>query len=212
MLILGILAAAGASALYSLGIALQAMDAKEAPGEDHLRPALVIGPVPAYPLAVRHRTVDAGVAAAGAGAAAGAARGGAADARRRPARAAVLRRADAGRARGPLRAPGDARDRARHGRNAGCSRPRAARARRQAADDHARAARARAAVHAAVSAARVGAFDRRGDDGLRRSRRRLERDRDEARLERSLTPPSGDRAPCGVCRPPPRAVSACSAR
>jgi hypothetical protein len=43
MLILGILAAAGASALYSLGIALQAMDAKEAPGEDHLRPALVIG-------------------------------------------------------------------------------------------------------------------------------------------------------------------------
>jgi hypothetical protein len=43
MLILGILAAAGASALYSLGIALQAMDAKEAPDEDHLRPALVIG-------------------------------------------------------------------------------------------------------------------------------------------------------------------------
>src|ERR1700729_157651 len=42
-LILGIVAAAGASALYSLGIALQAMDAKEAPGEHHLRPALVIG-------------------------------------------------------------------------------------------------------------------------------------------------------------------------
>ncbi|MCW3019972.1 MAG: hypothetical protein JWN10_2280, partial [Solirubrobacterales bacterium] len=42
-LILGIVAAVGASALYSLGIALQAMDAKEAPDEEHLRPALVIG-------------------------------------------------------------------------------------------------------------------------------------------------------------------------
>ncbi len=37
---LGILAAAGASTLYSLGIALQALDAKEAPHEEHLRLAL----------------------------------------------------------------------------------------------------------------------------------------------------------------------------
>jgi drug/metabolite transporter (DMT)-like permease len=36
-LVLGILAAAGASTLYSLGIALQAMDAREAPHEAHLR-------------------------------------------------------------------------------------------------------------------------------------------------------------------------------
>src|SRR6202011_965583 len=36
-LVLGILAAAGASTLYSLGIVLQAMDAKEAPHEAHLR-------------------------------------------------------------------------------------------------------------------------------------------------------------------------------
>jgi hypothetical protein len=42
-LVLGIGAAVGASTLYSLGIALQAMDAKEAPHEEHLRPALVWG-------------------------------------------------------------------------------------------------------------------------------------------------------------------------
>jgi hypothetical protein len=39
-LVLGIAAAAGASTLYSLGIALQAMDAKQAPREEHLRLAL----------------------------------------------------------------------------------------------------------------------------------------------------------------------------
>jgi hypothetical protein len=38
--VLGILAAIGASTLYSLGVALQAMDAKEAPVESHLRLAL----------------------------------------------------------------------------------------------------------------------------------------------------------------------------
>lgn len=42
-LVLGILAAVGASAFYSLGIALQAMDAREAPHEEHLRLALVQG-------------------------------------------------------------------------------------------------------------------------------------------------------------------------
>jgi drug/metabolite transporter (DMT)-like permease len=40
-LVLGIAAAFGASTLYSLGIAFQAMDAKEAPREAHLRLALV---------------------------------------------------------------------------------------------------------------------------------------------------------------------------
>jgi hypothetical protein len=40
-LVLGIWAAVGASTLYSLGIALQAMDAKEAPHAEHLRVALV---------------------------------------------------------------------------------------------------------------------------------------------------------------------------
>ncbi|MCW3028535.1 MAG: hypothetical protein JWN81_1746, partial [Solirubrobacterales bacterium] len=39
-LVLGILAAIGASTLYSLGIALQALDAREAPHEEHLRLAL----------------------------------------------------------------------------------------------------------------------------------------------------------------------------
>ncbi|HEY2570469.1 MAG TPA: hypothetical protein VGI27_03305, partial [Solirubrobacteraceae bacterium] len=39
-LVLGILAAVGASTLYSLGIALQALDAKEAPEEEQLRLAL----------------------------------------------------------------------------------------------------------------------------------------------------------------------------
>jgi hypothetical protein len=39
-LVLGIGAAAGASTFYSLGIALQALDAKEAPHEEHLRLAL----------------------------------------------------------------------------------------------------------------------------------------------------------------------------
>lgn len=41
-LVLGIGAAVGASTLYSLGIALQAMDAKEAPHEEHLRLALAL--------------------------------------------------------------------------------------------------------------------------------------------------------------------------
>ena len=36
-LVLGIGAAVGASTLYSLGIALQAMDAKESPHVEHLR-------------------------------------------------------------------------------------------------------------------------------------------------------------------------------
>jgi hypothetical protein len=42
-LVLGIGAAIGASVFYSLGIALQAMDAKQAPREEHLRLALVWG-------------------------------------------------------------------------------------------------------------------------------------------------------------------------
>jgi drug/metabolite transporter (DMT)-like permease len=42
-LVLGIGAAVGASTLYSLGIALQALDAREAPREEHLRVALVRG-------------------------------------------------------------------------------------------------------------------------------------------------------------------------
>ena len=42
-LVLGIAAAIGASTLYSLGIALQAMDAKEAPREAHLRLELARG-------------------------------------------------------------------------------------------------------------------------------------------------------------------------
>jgi len=41
--VLGIAAAVGASTLYSLGIALQALDAREAPHQEHLRPALVVG-------------------------------------------------------------------------------------------------------------------------------------------------------------------------
>jgi hypothetical protein len=40
-LVLGIGAAVGASTLYSLGIALQAMDAKQAPADEHLRLALI---------------------------------------------------------------------------------------------------------------------------------------------------------------------------
>lgn len=40
---LGIGAAVGASTLYSLGIAFQALDARETPHEEHLRPALVVG-------------------------------------------------------------------------------------------------------------------------------------------------------------------------
>src|SRR3984893_1944773 len=42
-LVLGIGAAVGASTLYSLGFAFQAMDAKEAPGEEHRRLALAWG-------------------------------------------------------------------------------------------------------------------------------------------------------------------------
>ena len=42
-LLLGIVAAMGASTLYSLGIALQALDAKQAPQEEHLRLALAWG-------------------------------------------------------------------------------------------------------------------------------------------------------------------------
>src|SRR5437588_333440 len=42
-LVLGIAAAVGASTFYSLGIALQALDAKQAPHSEHLRPALALG-------------------------------------------------------------------------------------------------------------------------------------------------------------------------
>jgi hypothetical protein len=42
-LVLGILAAVGASTLYSLGIALQALDAKQTPHDEHLRLALAWG-------------------------------------------------------------------------------------------------------------------------------------------------------------------------
>jgi hypothetical protein len=42
-LVLGIAAAFGASTFYSLGVALQAMDAREAPHEEHLRLALAWG-------------------------------------------------------------------------------------------------------------------------------------------------------------------------
>src|SRR5207249_830310 len=42
-LVAGIGAAVGASTLYSLGIALQALDARETPHEEHLRLALVVG-------------------------------------------------------------------------------------------------------------------------------------------------------------------------
>src|ERR1700716_2651350 len=42
-LVLGIVAAVGASTLYSLGFPLQAMDAREAPHEEHLRLALAWG-------------------------------------------------------------------------------------------------------------------------------------------------------------------------
>jgi hypothetical protein len=42
-LVLGIVAAVGASTLYSLGVALQAMDARESPSEENLRPALIWG-------------------------------------------------------------------------------------------------------------------------------------------------------------------------
>src|SRR5438552_2064934 len=41
-LVLGIAAAVGASTFYSLGIALQALDAKQAPHSEHLRPALAL--------------------------------------------------------------------------------------------------------------------------------------------------------------------------
>jgi drug/metabolite transporter (DMT)-like permease len=41
-LILGIVAAVAASALYSLGVALQAMDAKRTPHSEHLHPALAL--------------------------------------------------------------------------------------------------------------------------------------------------------------------------
>jgi drug/metabolite transporter (DMT)-like permease len=41
-LILGIVAAVGASVLYSLGVALQAMDAKRTPHTEHLHPALAL--------------------------------------------------------------------------------------------------------------------------------------------------------------------------
>src|SRR5579859_549638 len=42
-LVLGIAAAVGASTLYSLGIALQALDARETSHEEHLHPSLVMG-------------------------------------------------------------------------------------------------------------------------------------------------------------------------
>jgi drug/metabolite transporter (DMT)-like permease len=42
-LLLGIAAACGASALYNLGLALQALDARDAPADEGLRPSLLVG-------------------------------------------------------------------------------------------------------------------------------------------------------------------------
>ena len=57
----------GASTLYSLGIALQAMDAKEAPHEEHLGSPWR-GGWSGVPVARRDRPVDSRLAAAGRGA------------------------------------------------------------------------------------------------------------------------------------------------
>ena len=65
-LVLGIGAAVGASTFYSLGIALQAMDAKEAPHEEHLRLALVRGLLRRARWLTGHGPVDPRLAAAGA--------------------------------------------------------------------------------------------------------------------------------------------------
>ena len=64
-LVLGIVAAVGASTLYSLGIALQAVDAKEAPARGVPAPGACALPARAHALAGRHRPVDPRLAAAG---------------------------------------------------------------------------------------------------------------------------------------------------
>src|SRR5437879_1267899 len=97
-LVLGIAAAAGASTLYSLGLALQALDAREAPADGD-------------------GAVDSRLPTADPRADARAARGRPARARRGPAGAAVLRPAHAQRAGRTLRAPCDGGDRHRRRRN-----------------------------------------------------------------------------------------------
>src|ERR1700730_10253532 len=99
--VLGIVAAIGASTLYSLGIALQALDAREAPHEEHLRLGLAWGlaerargragarPRQRRALARRHGPLDPRLAAADRRADAGSTRGGSAGPRRRPAGADV---------------------------------------------------------------------------------------------------------------------------
>ena len=122
---------------------LQAMDAREAPQEEHLRWRCSRACVRRGALAARHGALDPRLAAAGGRAAARAAGGRAAGARRGPARAAGDRRADARRARRALRV------RARCARSWSassarrCARRRAARPTAATADDHARAGRPR---------------------------------------------------------------------
>jgi hypothetical protein len=147
-------------------------------------PGAGLGPGQACTLAGGHGTFDPGLAAADRGAAARSVGGRAARARRGAAGADVPGAANAQRARRALRVHRDGRDRDRRDRR----RPGGSAAQHdphiRGAHDHAGAGRPGVGEPAALPAARARPIPRRGDDDRRRTRVRLERGSDEARLRR----------------------------
>ena len=211
-LILGIVAAVGASALYSLGIALQAMDAKEAPHEEHLRPALVLG------LLQRARwLLGTGLSMLG-----------------WPLQVLALLLAPLVVVQPTLavgllvllffgeRMLGEHAGRYEHLAmlaivlgmvgTALFAPPRSASPAGKQVTITLVLLGLALPVPAAVPAARLGTFDRRGDDGVRRPRVRLERDRDEAGLRRPLPASSAGRRAVGTVDRRRVGAWACSAR
>ena len=187
-LVLGIAAAVGASTLYSLGIALQAMDAKEAPHAEHLRLALawrlvrrarwLLGTglsILGWPLQLVALLLAPLVVV-------------------QPALAAgllvlmFLAQRMLRRARRALRVPGDGGDRDRRRSAPACARRRAQhqhtapRTWRSRSCSSASASRACSPTRCALLDASAG----QRDDGRRRARGRLERRGDEARVRRPL--------------------------
>jgi hypothetical protein len=153
----------------------------------HRAPAPRACPKPpaSYSLAGGNRAFDARLAAAGRCPAAGLARDRAADDGRRPARAAVLRRAHARRACRAARAPRDGRDRARGRRDRRlCPGPQHRTPQRP--DRHRRACGARAAYAASLCGQPRAPTGRVADDGGRGPWLCLERCCDQAVLRRPL--------------------------
>ena len=149
-------------------------------------PGARVGADPARAVDVRDGAVDPGLAAAGDRAVAGSAGGRAAGTGRRADRARVRGPTDAARARRAQRAPGDGRDRDRRDRGWAVRAAAEHRPHLRAVDDPAGAAGIGAGEPAAVHVASAATLAGVGDDRVRGPGVRVERDRNQARLRRSV--------------------------